>query len=85
MIDHTDENTIYYSAQNGSINKSTNGGTTGVSIKPSQGSGPFVTRMGMNPVISDGIYVGWTNDTIFISPDKGATYTPSVLPYNLLQ
>lgn len=83
MIDHADQNTFYYSSQYGNIRKTTNGGTSSVSIKPSTGDGPFVTRMSMNTVISDNIYVGWTNDTIYISPDKGATYTFSVLPYHI--
>ena len=84
MIDHADQNTFYYSSQNGNIRKTTNGGTSSVSIKPSTGDGPFVTKMSMNTLISDNIYVGWKEDTIFISPDKGATYTFSVLPYSLL-
>lgn len=83
MIDHSDVNTLYYSSQNGNIDKTTDGGINSISVKPSTGDGPFVTKMGMNPVLSDNIYVGWTNDTIYISQNKGATYTYSVLPFNL--
>ena len=82
MIDHTDVNTFYHSVQNGKINRTV--GSNTVSIKPSTADGPFVTKMGMNTVISDNIYVGWTEDTIYISQDKGATYTHSVLPWHLL-
>lgn len=85
MIDPSNMNTLYLSAQKGYINISTNTGETYTSIKPSSASGPFVTKMALNPINSNEIYVGWTNDTIYRSTNYGSSYNYSILPFNLFE
>lgn len=84
MIDPTNMNTLYLSAQNGLVNISTNTGETYSSIKPSPASGPFITKMALNHINSNEIFVGWTNDTIYRSANYGSSYTYSVLPDDFL-
>ena len=81
MIDHQDQETLYFSSQNGSLKRSTNGGTSSISIKPNpNGKGTFVTHYAMDPTNSSIIYAGWRKDTIYKSIDKGNNWSFVEMP-----
>lgn len=80
MMDHSNNNTLYFSAQKGYLNRTLNGGFSSQSIKPSIADGPFVTKMAMSPVNSFHIYAGWTKDTIFRSTNQGTSWAYSLVP-----
>jgi len=75
-IDPTDENTIYYSIQNGSFVYSYDGGkTTGSSINRTitGQTGLFVTPLALDTKNPDNLYAGY--DRVWKSSDKGQTWT----------
>ncbi|MDP1622360.1 MAG: hypothetical protein Q8M08_08465 [Bacteroidales bacterium] len=73
MIDHTNSNILYNMIQNGSLQKSTNGGTSFSSIKPSGSTGSWVTPIIMNPSTSTTIYGGYSD--VYKSTNGGSTWT----------
>ncbi|MCF8369439.1 MAG: hypothetical protein K9G76_10390 [Bacteroidales bacterium] len=73
MIDHSNSNIMYFSSQNGGLRKSTNGGSTSSSIKPSGSSGSWVTPYVMNPSNSSIIYAGYSD--IYKSTNGGSTWS----------
>lgn len=72
IIDHTDSNTIYSSYQQGAIFRSTDGGTTNVSITPASSSN-FQTNYSMNPLKSSTLYAAY--DEVYRTYNKGTTWT----------
>ncbi|NNF02334.1 MAG: T9SS type A sorting domain-containing protein [Bacteroidia bacterium] len=75
MIDHSNSNIYYFSTQNGGLRKSTNGGSTCSSIKPSGSSGSWVTPYVMNPSNSSIIYAGYSD--IYKTTNGGTSWSIS--------
>ncbi len=73
MIDYLDNSTLYYSFQLGGLQRSTDGGSTSSSIKPSGATGAWVTPYGMDATDPTIIYGGY--DDVYRSTDKGDTWT----------
>ncbi len=73
MIDHTNSNILYNMIQYGSLQKSTNGGTSFTDIQPGGSSGSWVTPIIMNPVTPATIYGGYSD--VYKSTNGGSTWT----------
>jgi len=73
MIDYNNNNTIYFSFQNGGLRKSNNGGNNSFGIKPDSASGSWVTPYMMDPVNPNIIYGGYSD--VFRSTNGGANWT----------
>ncbi|MBW2939095.1 HYR domain-containing protein, partial [Aureisphaera sp. CAU 1614] len=73
MINYNDNNTLYYSFQNGGLRRSTNGGNTATGIKPPGSIGSWVTPYAMDATNPNIIYGGYSD--VFRSTDSGTTWT----------
>ncbi len=74
FVDHNSTSILYGTSQNGSLYKSTNGGTSRTSItNPSGGDGNWVTPFRMDPTTNTTLYVGYTN--VYKSTNSGSTWT----------
>ena len=75
FVDKTNSQTIYGTAQNGSLNKSLDGGVTRIGISsPESKEGNWVTPFEQDPVAVDVIYAGY--DQVYKSTDQGDNWTP---------
>ena len=75
MIDYTNDNIMYASLPNGSLQVSTDGGANFNNISNSinnQDSGAWVTPMAMHPTVPTTIFAGYTN--IWKSTNKGNSW-----------
>ncbi|MCW5518353.1 HYR domain-containing protein [Aureitalea sp. L0-47] len=73
MIDYTNNNTIYYSFQNGGLRRSTNGGSSSTSIQPGGSTGAWVTPYAMDSSNPNIIYGGYSD--VYRSTNQGSTWT----------
>ncbi|MCP4522357.1 MAG: T9SS type A sorting domain-containing protein [Cytophagales bacterium] len=73
FFDHTNPNIVYGATQNGSLNKSTNGGQTRFGLTAPESNGNWVTPFEMDPIDGNKIYVGYTN--AYRSNDGGNNWT----------
>ncbi len=73
MIDHTNSSILYNMIQYGSLQKSTNGGTSFSDIQPVGSSGSWVTPIIMSPGSSTTIYGGYSD--VYKSTNGGSTWT----------
>ncbi len=73
MIDHSNQNILYNSTQNGGLRKSTDGGATYTSIKPAGSVGSWVTPYVMNPSSAGTIYAGYSS--VYKSTNGGSTWS----------
>jgi photosystem II stability/assembly factor-like uncharacterized protein len=73
MIDHSNSNIFYNCSQDGWLEKSTDGGNTYTSIKPTGSTGSWVTPFVMHPTNSQVIYGGY--DDIYKTTDGGSNWT----------
>ncbi len=75
MIDYNNNNNLYYSFQNGGLQRSTDGGSTNTGIQPTgTGSGgSWVTPYAMDATNPSIIYGGYTD--VFRSTDMGSNWT----------
>lgn len=73
-IDYTNSNTIYLTTQNGGLRRSTNGGNTSTSIKPTNlGGGNWVTPFVIHPTNSSTLLAGYTD--VGRSLNQGSSWT----------
>jgi photosystem II stability/assembly factor-like uncharacterized protein len=79
MIDFANINTIYTSSQFGQLYRSTDGGQSYINVAPIS-NGPFVSNFAMNPLNSNIIFAGWTNDIVYFSNNRGNTWLSDNLP-----
>lgn len=73
MIDYNNNNILYYSFQNGGLQRSTNGGVNSTGIKPSGSTGAWVTPYAMDATNPSIIYGGY-ND-VYRSTNMGSSWT----------
>jgi hypothetical protein len=73
MIDYNNNNNLYYSFQNGGLQRSTNGGVTSAGIKPGGATGSWVTPYAMDSSNPSIIYGGY-ND-VYRSTNMGSSWT----------
>lgn len=73
MIDYNNTNTLYYSFQNGGLQRSTNGGNTSTGIQPGGSTGAWVTPYAMDATNPNIIYGGY--DDVYRSTNQGNTWT----------
>lgn len=73
-IDYTNQNTMYFTTQGGGLRRSTNGGNTSTSIKPTNlGSGNWVTPFVLHPTNASTILAGYTD--VGVSVNQGTSWT----------
>ncbi len=73
-IDYTNSNTMYFTTQSGGLRRSTNGGNTSTSIKPTiLGSGNWVTPFVLHPTNASTILAGYTD--VGVSTNQGSSWT----------
>jgi len=73
FIDHSDEDIIYATIQNGGLYKSIDGGQNLTSINNTPGNGAWVTPLEQDPVVSNTLYQG--KQQLWKSIDGGDTWT----------
>jgi photosystem II stability/assembly factor-like uncharacterized protein len=74
FVDKDNVNTLYGTSQNGSLYKSTNGGTTYSGLSEPEGkSGNWITPFEQDPSITNTIYSGY--DKVYRSTNSGVTWT----------
>ncbi|NND63888.1 MAG: HYR domain-containing protein, partial [Flavobacteriaceae bacterium] len=73
MIDYNNNNTMYYSFQNGGLQRSTNGGSTNTGIQPAGSTGAWVTPYAMDASNPNIIYGGY--DDVYRSTNQGTNWT----------
>lgn len=73
MIDYNNNNNLYYSFQNGGLQRSTNGGTTSVGIQPAGSTGAWVTPYAMDATNPSIIYGGYSD--VYRSTNMGTSWT----------
>lgn len=73
MIDYTNNNILYYSFQNGGLQRSINGGVTSTPIKPAGSTGAWVTPYAMDSSNPSIIYGGYSD--VYRSTNMGTTWT----------
>lgn len=73
MVDYNNTNNLYYSFQNGGLQRSTNGGTTYTGIQPSGSTGAWVTPYAMDASNPSILYGGY-ND-VYRSTNMGTSWT----------
>jgi hypothetical protein len=73
MIDYNNNNNLYYSFQNGGLQRSTNGGVTSTGIKPSGSTGAWVTPYAMDATNPSIIYGGYSD--VYRSTNMGTSWT----------
>ena len=73
FIDRTNNQVMYGSQYNGSLNRSTNGGANWTAITTGLPGGPWVTSWHQDPSVANTIYVG--EDKIYKSTNQGTAWT----------
>jgi hypothetical protein len=74
FIDRTTNNNVFGEYQNGSLRKSTNGGSTWTTCTSGlTGTAPWVTIWKQDPVSASVLYCGYTN--MFVSINQGTSWT----------
>ena len=73
MIDYNNNNNVYYSFQNGGLQRSTNGGTSSTGIQPSGSTGAWVTPYGMDATNPSIIYGGYSD--VYRSTNMGTSWS----------
>lgn len=73
MIDYNTNNTMYYSFQNGGLQRSTNGGVTNTGIQPGGSTGAWVTPYAMDASNPNIIYGGYSD--VYRSTNQGNSWT----------
>ncbi|MBT8256551.1 MAG: HYR domain-containing protein, partial [Bacteroidia bacterium] len=73
MIDYNNNNNLYYSFQNGGLQRSTDGGMTNTGIQPGGSTGAWVTPYAMDPSNPSIIYGGYSD--VYRSTNMGTSWT----------
>lgn len=73
MIDYNTNNNMYYSFQNGGLQRSTDGGSTNTGIQPGGSTGAWVTPYAMDASNPSIIYGGY--DDVYRSTNMGTSWT----------
>ena len=73
MIDYNTNNNLYYSFQNGGLQRSTDGGSSNTGIQPSGSTGAWVTPYGMDASNPSIIYGGY--DDVYRSTNMGTSWS----------
>ena len=73
MIDYNNNNILYYSFQNGGLQRSTDGGSTSTGIQPGGSTGDWVTPYGMDATNPNIIYGGYSD--VYRSTNGGTSWT----------
>lgn len=74
LVDHTNANTVYVSYQFGNLQRSTNGGSSFVAIKPAGSpDGAWITPFVIHPTTTSTLYAGYTE--IYKSTNSGTSWT----------
>lgn len=73
MIDYNNPNTMYYSFQNGGLQRSFNGGSSNTGIQPGGSTGAWVTPYAMDATNPNIIYGGYSD--VYRSTNQGNSWT----------
>jgi len=73
MIDYNNNNNVYYSFQNGGLQRSTDGGNSSTGIQPSGSTGAWVTPYGMDATNPSIIYGGYSD--VYRSTNMGTSWS----------